>query len=83
MPKVKYSETTQFYNKITNNIKSYSALNGNSNSITQISKRVNIPQSTLSDKMANPRKFTLEDLYKIAKGLNVDLKIIGEFRLSL
>lgn len=73
MSKVKYSDTTFFYNKITNNIKSYSALNGHSNSITHISKRVNIPQSTFSDKMANPRKFTLEDLYKISNGLNVDL----------
>lgn len=76
--KKKENEFSAYYNKVVTNIKSIAAQNGESNSILQISKRVNIPYSTLNNKMNNPSGFTLDDMYKISKGLHTTIeKIFG------
>ncbi len=54
------------YKSTVCNIKALAAKNGDSNSVSEISRRVGIPQSTLNNKMLHPQLFTLSDLYEIA-----------------
>lgn len=71
MPKVKRLAKLELYDIIVKNIKFYASKNGNCNTITSISERVGIPKSTLSNKLANPKTLTLEDIYLISSGLKI------------
>lgn len=74
--KKKEHEFSIYYDKVVSNIKSIAAQNGESNSVLQISKRVNIPYSTLNNKMNNPSSFTLDDMFKLSKGLHTSIEKI-------
>ena len=79
---MKDSGFKQLGNQITARIRALAARRGESNSVASISRRCNMPQSTLNYKMNHPRNFTLDDFYFIARGLGVEVKDFFEYPID-
>lgn len=73
MPRLKPSLQKQIGERVVNNIRAYGAARGCRYDY-EIAKKANIPTATFAGKMANPRRFKLEDMITIAESFGIPIQ---------
>lgn len=73
MPRIRQPPQKQIGERVVNNIRAYGAARGCRYDY-EIAKKANIPMSTFSDKMANPRRLKLEDMVMIAEAFKIPIQ---------
>lgn len=73
MPRIRQSPQKQIGERVANNIRAYGAARGCRYDY-EIAKKINLPASTFSDKMANPRRLKLEDMVTIAEAFKIPIQ---------
>ena len=73
MPKTVYQKKKEVFNQVIKNTEHRCIDMGIKNNGLTVSKLAGIPQTSYYNRKKNPEKFNLEELQKIADGLNIRL----------